>query len=143
VPPALKGHAALACLAVSVSSTPARADERDPWFGPDKALHFTVSAGIAGAGYAVTTAFASERWKAFAAGGGAALSAGALKEAYDAIGPGDPSWKDFGWDILGAAFGLVLAWGIDAGLHGGKAPPLSASASLDARARSASFALRF
>jgi len=123
-------------------SRPARA-EPDPWLGRDKALHFAVAAGIAGAGYGVTTAFARDRWKAFAVGGGAALAAGALKEGYDATGPGDPSWKDFAWDVLGAAVGLAIAWGIDASVHGGLAPPLSSRLVIDPRTSAASFAVRF
>jgi putative lipoprotein len=132
----------LVFLGVTVSSAYARADP-DPWFGQDKALHFTVSAGIAGTGYGVTTAFAEDRWKAFAIGGGAALAAGALKEGYDASRHGDPSWKDFGWDVIGAAVGLVIAWGVDAGVHGGKAPPLVSRLSLDSHAPTASCALTF
>jgi putative lipoprotein len=134
----------LASFSVTASSaSSAHAAEPDSWLGPDKALHFAVSAGIAGVGYGVTTAFARDRWKAFAVGGGAALAAGALKEGYDATGHGDPSWKDFGWDVIGAAVGLVMAWGIDAGVHGGKAPPLSSQWSLDPRSPAAAFAIRF
>jgi putative lipoprotein len=123
-------------------SVPARADP-DPWVGRDKALHFVVAAGIAGAGYGVTTALATDRWKAFVVGGGAALAAGALKEGYDATGAGDASWKDFAWDVLGAAAGLAIAWGIDLGVHGGKAPSLSSRLSLDPRAPAMAFAVRF
>ena len=130
----------LVTLGLTVSA-PARAADPDPWFGRDKALHFAVSAGIAGAGYGITTAFAEDRWKALAVGGGAALAAGALKEGYDATGHGDPSWKDFAWDVIGAAVGLAIAWGIDTAVHGGKAPPLSSRLTLDPRARAASFAL--
>jgi putative lipoprotein len=137
VPPALTAYlgarpmrrVVLAMLAFSwagLDAGLARADDSDPWFGSDKALHFTVAAGIAGAGYGVTTALAEDRWKALAVGGGAAVAAGALKEAVDATGRGDPSWKDFTWDVLGAAVGLAIAWGIDVAVHGGKSPPLVA-----------------
>lgn len=119
---ALLGFALVATIA-----PPARAADPDPWFGPDKALHFAVSAGIAGAGYGVTTAFEGERWKAFAVGGGAALTLGALKEAYDATGHGDPSWKDFAWDAAGTVVGLAVAWGVDALVRGGTPPFTSTS----------------
>ena len=41
--------ASMAALALATMPARARADE---WFGPDKALHFGVSAGIAGAAFA-------------------------------------------------------------------------------------------
>ena len=132
----LLGSAAIASMA-----TPAFAADPDPWFGPDKTLHFAVSAGIAGAGYGVTTALTDERWKAFAVGGGAAVTLGALKEAYDATGHGDPSWKDFAWDVAGTVVGLAVAWGVDALVHGGT-PPFAAPASTSA-AYSSGFALQF
>ena len=118
--------ALLAFAFVTAPAAPAIAADPDPWLGSDKALHFTVAAGIAGVGYGVTTAFAEDRWKALAVGGGAAITAGALKEAFDATGSGDPSWKDFTWDLIGAAVGLAVAFGIDVAAHGGKLPPLVA-----------------
>jgi len=104
----------------------AHASDDDPFFGTDKALHFVVAGAIAGTGYGITTAATGDRWKAFAIGGGVAIGAGALKEGFDAAGYGDPSWKDFAWDVIGAAAGLGVAWVIDVAAHGGKAPPLTA-----------------
>jgi putative lipoprotein len=138
-----RGAAVGAFFLTALSIGRAHADDPDPLFGRDKALHFAVSASIAGAGYGVTTAFAKERWKALIIGGGAAIAAGALKEGYDAAGHGDPSWKDFGWDVVGAAVGLALAWGIDVAVHGGETPPLSSRLSLDPSAPSSAFALHF
>jgi putative lipoprotein len=135
-----RGAALFVFLLAALSSRPAAADA-DPWFGPDKALHFAVAAGIAGTGYAVTTAFAEDRWKALAVGGAAALGAGALKEGIDATGSGTPSWKDFGWDVIGTAVGLAIAWGIDAALHDGKAPLVAHTSSGPPAA--SPFALRF
>jgi putative lipoprotein len=119
--------AALA-VAVVTTSTPARAADKDPFWGPDKALHFAVAGAIAGVGYGITTAATPDRWKAFAVGGAAAVGAGALKEGLDATGMGDPSWKDFAWDVIGAACGLGVAWVVDVAVHGGRVPALSASA---------------
>jgi putative lipoprotein len=99
----------------------------DSFWGRDKALHFAFAGGIAGVGYGTTTALVDERWKAFAIGGAAAVGAGALKEGLDAAGFGDPSWKDFAWDVIGAACGLGIAWVVDVGVHGGKIPPFSSS----------------
>jgi putative lipoprotein len=122
-----------------MTARPARADA-DPFWGRDKALHFVVAGTIAGAGYGTTTAFTDDRWKAFAIGGAAAIGAGALKEGLDAVGYGDPSWKDFAWDVIGAACGLGLAWAIDVGIRGGSVPPWSATT---ASVRPGAFVLRF
>jgi|SRR5580704_1860128 uncharacterized protein YfiM (DUF2279 family) len=99
----------------------ARADEADPWISRDKAFHFDVSVGIAAVGYGVSAAWLVDaRWKAIAIGGGLALAAGAGKEIVDATGVfgGDPSWKDFAWDAVGAVVGLAIAWGADLLLGG-------------------------
>jgi len=117
-----------------LAASESRAAEPDPFWGPDKALHFAVAGALAGIGYGATTAFTDDRWKAFAVGGGAAIGAGALKEGIDAAGLGDPSWKDFAWDVIGAACGLGVAWAIDVGARGGKMPPLTAGASASLRA---------
>jgi putative lipoprotein len=119
---------ALAVAAASIAK-PARASGDDPFWGPDKALHFGVAGAIAGTGYAVTTAATPDRWKAFAVGGAAAVGAGALKEGLDAAGLGDPSWKDFAWDVIGAACGLGVAWALDVAVHGGHVPAWSSGGS--------------
>jgi putative lipoprotein len=97
--------------AVVVFCSHARADE---WLGRDKALHFGASAAIAATGYGVTTAFTEKRALAFAIGGGVAIGAGIAKEGYDALGYGEPSWKDFAWDVAGTLVGLGIAYGVDA-----------------------------
>jgi len=97
-------------LAVIALSPSARADE---WFGSDKALHFGVSAAIASGSYALTTAFTDRRSIAFGVGAGVALGAGVAKESWDALGHGDPSWKDFTWDVVGTIAGLAFAYGVD------------------------------
>jgi|HubBroStandDraft_6_1064221.scaffolds.fasta_scaffold547157_1 putative lipoprotein len=108
-------------VAATALSTAASADDNDPWISRDKAFHFDVSAGIAAAGYGVSAAWLVDaRWKALAIGGGVALAAGASKEIVDATGilGGDPSWKDFTWDVIGTFAGLAIAWGIDLLLGG-------------------------
>lgn len=97
------------------------AADPDPWIARDKAFHFDASAGIAAAGYAVSAGWLVDaRWKALGIGGGVALAAGAAKELVDAthLWGGDPSWKDFTWDVLGTLAGLALAWGVDLLLGG-------------------------
>jgi putative lipoprotein len=90
----------------------ARADD-DPWFGQDKALHFTLSAAIAGGGYAATVPFTDDRRWRLAVGAGLAIAAGAGKEISDRYDGGDASWRDFTWDLIGTATGLGIAWLID------------------------------
>jgi putative lipoprotein len=123
VPPAFLAVAAV----MTAGAGTAQAADPDPFWGKDKALHFVAAGALAGTGYALTTAATDDRWKAFAVGGGVALGAGALKEGLDALGYGDPSWKDFAWDAIGAAFGLGVAFVIDAAARGSW-PPLTASA---------------
>lgn len=108
-------------LAVATLAPAARAQDDDPWFARDKALHFDVSAGIAAATYGVSAGWMFDaRWKALALGGGVALAAGAGKELLDAthVLGGDPSWRDFTWDVFGTIAGLALAWGVDLLLGG-------------------------
>jgi|CXWL01.1.fsa_nt_gi putative lipoprotein len=107
-------HVAALLLALSVgSSVPARAQEAAPWWGPDKALHFSVSAALAGGGYGVTAAFTDDVRLRLGIGGGVALSLGIAKELWDLSGHGSASWKDFTWDVIGVATGLLLSWLVD------------------------------
>jgi uncharacterized protein YfiM (DUF2279 family) len=122
----MKHSVALACASLltwAMVLTPrhARAGDDDPWWGLDKAEHLAATSVIAGGGYAVGTAIWSERSRAVALGIGAALAAGAAKEALDAAGLGHPSWKDFAWDAIGALCGVGLAVTFDIGVHGGTA----------------------
>ncbi len=100
----------------------AQSADSDPWIARDKALHFDVTAGIAAATYGITAGWIAPdaRWKALAIGGGVALAAGAGKELLDAthVFGGDPSWKDFTWDVVGTIAGLAIAWGMDLLLGG-------------------------
>jgi putative lipoprotein len=91
--------------------TPARA--ADDWFGRDKGLHFAASAGLALGGYGGAALFTADRPARLATGGGLALAAGIAKEISDRYTGGDPSWRDLGWDVVGTATGLTLAYLID------------------------------
>jgi putative lipoprotein len=98
----------------------------DPWLGHDKALHFSVAAAIAGAGYGLSALYTSDLRVRAAFGGGVSLAAGAGKELLDLAGFGDPSWRDFAWDVIGAVVGVGIAVSIDSaarGLHPGTAAP--------------------
>jgi putative lipoprotein len=96
----------------------ARADDPDPWLGPDKALHFTASAVIAGVGYGAGTAIWPDRTRPLLLGAGLGAAAGIGKETLDAMGYGDPSWKDLAWDGIGIVAGLAIAWSLDLLLRG-------------------------
>lgn len=104
--------AILVCVGLSPMAARAAADP-DPWLGRDKMLHFGVSTGLAAGGYAVSSLIWEGRSERLAAGAGFSLAIGAAKELYDMAGYGDPSWRDFAWDVVGTGAGLLLAWGID------------------------------
>jgi putative lipoprotein len=108
----------VAVVAGAIADAPeAHAADPDPWFGRDKALHFTISAGLASAGYGVTAAIADDRAWRLPVGATVALAAGVGKELYDLTGRGDASWRDLTWDVLGTATGLGVAWLIDHLVH--------------------------
>ncbi len=85
----------------------------DRWFAYDKALHFGFSAGLAAGGYTVGACISEKQKTRLAIGAGVALLAGIAKELWDLSGHGDPSWKDFFWDIMGTGTGLAISWTID------------------------------
>ncbi|MGK4002347.1 hypothetical protein WMF31_06975 [Sorangium sp. So ce1036] len=91
------------------STSQALTRDPDPWFGPDKALHFCASAALAGGGYALGALATEDVASRLAAGAVLALGAGLAKEALDAAGAGTPSWRDLAWDALGASVGLGLS----------------------------------
>lgn len=95
------------------STVAAAQQDPDPWFAPDKALHFSFSAGIAGLGYGGAALFTEDRAVRLAVGGGLALTAGIAKELLDLAGLGQPSWKDLVWDLAGTATGLLVSWLVD------------------------------
>jgi putative lipoprotein len=103
--------ASLAFAAVIASARPAAADE-DFW-GPDKALHFGVSAGISLGAYGASTLFLEAPWQRALFASAVSLSAGAAKEAWDAMGNGTPSYADFAWDMAGTGVGVSIAFTLD------------------------------
>lgn len=69
----------------------------------DKTVHAVGSAAFAG----IVTTIRHDELQGF----GAAVLLGAAKEGYDALHQPqhDPSWRDFGADVLGAYIGAKLA----------------------------------
>lgn len=112
----LRHAAVMVVLGSTLVATSAAASESDPWFGPDKALHFGVSVGLAAGGYGVSSLVLERPWQRALAGGSFSLALGAGKELYDLSGHGDPSWRDFTWDVAGTAVGLGIALLVDAAL---------------------------
>lgn len=112
----VKRSLALALVAIAYTTAlPARAEPPvDPFFGADKAKHFTVSAALAASGYGLS-AIVFDGYKHRAVlGATIALGAGYSKEVLDAVGFGTPSWKDFVWDVFGTGVGVGLAMALDA-----------------------------
>ncbi len=103
---------------LAMTSLAARARAADDWYGPDKALHFGVSVGLSAGGYAASALVLDRRWQRSVAGAGFSLTLGAGKELYDLSGHGDPSWKDFTWDVAGTAVGVGLALLVDLAVRG-------------------------
>lgn len=97
--------------------------QSDDWLGPDKALHFGVSAGLAAGGYALGAVFWDDYTPRFLLGAGLSLAAGVIKELVDLAGPGDASWRDMAWNLVGITTGLLVAWLIDIAIRGFPPPP--------------------
>lgn len=110
--PAFVGSLVLASI---VTALPVRADPPvDPFFGADKAKHFTVSAALAASGYGLSALVFDSRKHRVVLGATFALGAGYSKEVLDAVGFGTPSWKDFVWDVIGTGVGVGVAVALDA-----------------------------
>lgn len=110
--------ASLLCVVLAALPGSARAADDDPWTGIDKTKHFAVSAGIATVGYTAGAFLFDARGHALIFGGALTLAIGAGKELVDLAGSGDPSWKDFTWDVIGTSAGLALAWSLDLAIRG-------------------------
>ena len=90
-----------------------RAQDADPWFGRDKALHFAASASLAAVAYAGASLVSEDRPTRIVAAATVALAAGVIKEVWDSTGHGDASWRDLTWDVVGTTTGVLIAYGID------------------------------
>lgn len=114
--------AALLCphgvAAAQSTPAPVPSPDPDPWFGPDKALHFGAGFGLGVGGYALGAGLLDERWAGVGMGIGLAAVIGGIKEGIDATGVGQPSWRDFVWDLLGGALGVGVSMTFDAALRG-------------------------
>lgn len=107
---------AITLLVVGFTS-PAMAADRDPWFGRDKALHFSASTALAMGGYGASALKTPDPLTRAAVGVTVGLGAGIAKELLDLTGTGDPSWRDLTWDVVGTATGVLVASAIDYLIH--------------------------
>ena len=122
--------AAAVSVATALATREAKAADPDPWWGQDKALHFGFSAGLAAGGYGVSALVLNERWQRAVAGAGFSLTLGAGKELYDLSGHGDPSWRDFTWDVVGTAVGVGVALLVDVAVSSSSPHPRSRTTAL-------------
>ncbi|MBN9159884.1 MAG: hypothetical protein J0I07_02880 [Myxococcales bacterium] len=109
----IRAGAAAVLFGLLLSSREAAAADPDPWLAKDKALHFGISAGIAGGTYAASAALFEARGHALLTAAGVTIAIGAGKEMLDLAGYGSPSWKDFAADVAGTIVGLAVAWSVD------------------------------
>jgi len=81
----------------------------------DLELHAAASALVSADLYALAAARDAPVSERLLLAGGATVGLGAAKELlWDrGLGMGDPSWKDFGADLVGTAAGLALSLAID------------------------------
>lgn len=79
-----------------------------------------VCAGLTGGGYAVSTAITDDVAGRAALAASVGIGAGLGKEVLDAMGLGDPSWKDFLWDVIGTGIAVSVSVTIDLGVRAAK-----------------------
>lgn len=82
--------------------------EADPWFGPDKAKHFFLTAFIQGVAYAGLRSADVEHGPALLGASVVSLGFGVAKEVADRRDGRQVSARDLVWDALGAAAASAL-----------------------------------
>ena len=88
-------------------------DQRDPWFGRDKLLHFTASALVQGAAHSAFRALGASYARAAWGAAAVTASAGIGKELWDRHRKRDFSVRDLAWDGIGGASGAIVVRQID------------------------------
>lgn len=99
----------IAICVISLMTTACSHQAQDEWYGQDKAQHFIASAMLSAAGneYGQHQGWSNDRSAAFGLMFSVGLGAG--KEAWDSRPAGSGwSWKDFAWDVAGAATGYSV-----------------------------------
>jgi putative lipoprotein len=86
--------------------------QKDSWFGPDKAKHFVVSAAIGAGSSTILKNKGRSDCDAAAGGLSISLAFGAGKEYHDKyISNKYWSWKDMFWNLVGGTVGSLAATG--------------------------------
>lgn len=99
-------------LIATFIATEAEASE-DKWFGNDKYLHGGVSVVVAASAYGGAALLTGDRnWRAVS-GMGAVVLVGGAKEFWDMSNRGDPSFRDFAWDVGGGLVGVGVSLLVD------------------------------
>ncbi len=81
---------------------------KQSWFGVDKVKHFCVSALVQSVGFSASRAVGLDRGVSQAAGAGAVIAVGVVKEVHDRRRGGRFSGRDLVWDAAGAASAAAL-----------------------------------
>ena len=95
-------------MAFGLQASAAGAHGSDPWLGADKLKHFLASAFVQSVSYSALRATGVRNGPALVGATAVTLSVGAGKELWDRAGHGDPSVRDFTWDVLGAGAASVM-----------------------------------
>lgn len=99
----------VSCLVASLLLTGCSHQASDEWYGRDKAQHFIGSAMLSAAGNEFGTHQGWSRGRSANFGFVFSVSLGATKELWDSRPAGSGwSWKDFAWDVAGAATGYSI-----------------------------------
>ena len=105
--------AALKAFALAAVLCAGCAHAADQWWAYDKGEHLIATTVISSLGTQVPRFWVESVFARAAIGFGAAVVVGAGKELLDLTGFGDPSWKDFTWDVIGAAVGTVISLAVE------------------------------
>ena len=79
----------------------------DPWFSPDKAKHFFLSAFVESLSFSTLRAARVSRDASLISAASISAGFGIGREIYDHYHPGTPSLKDLTWDLAGIAAASV------------------------------------
>ena len=108
------GALRLVLVGMLLSAPSGRAQAQDdPWFAPDKGLHFGVSLALSAGAYGASVPWLERPASRALFGVSFAMTLGLAKEGWDATGRGDASLRDLTWDLVGSLSGAAIAWGVD------------------------------